>query len=193
MGTESHDTSRRTILKGSALGAGALLGAASLPSKAHAATPAATPNTIGAGPVEYFLKVDSATLPLYSYSFDATRRASEGRSTASRGTAGQIHFSAPMTKTSPLFMLNMVSGKVVKTATITGTTTETNQPFLKIELSEVVVSSYQSGGFDGEVPTDNGTLSYGKISFSYYTQEAAGGPPSAVSIAWDVRADKWTS
>jgi type VI protein secretion system component Hcp len=193
MGSESHDTSRRTILKGSALGAGALLGAAALPATAHAVTPA-KPSSVGSadGPDGYFLTVKSDTIELNSFSFGVARGASEGRATGKEGRPAQFHFTAPATVASPTLMLLTVSGQELPAVQFTAK--DANQvTFLKINLAEVLVSSYEMSGPSDDIPTDSGTLSYGKISYSYYPVTVAGGPGTPNTMTWNVRTDKWAT
>ena len=53
---------------------------------------------------------------------------------------------------------------------------DTPQVFLKIKLSDVLVSSFQTGGSaHGEIiPTDTFSLNYAKIEYSYGQQDAKG-------------------
>jgi type VI protein secretion system component Hcp len=191
MGSENHDASRRTILKGSALGAGALLGAAALPAAAHAA--AKPPEAVGeAGAGSYFMKFKSSTIELTSFSFGASRAASEGRATGKEAHPAELNFTAPSTAASPTLMLLTVSGKALPAVQLTAK--DANQvTFLKVDLAEVLVSSYHIGGPSDSIPLDSGVLSYGKISYSFYPVSVAGGPGTPTTMTWDVRADKWTS
>jgi type VI protein secretion system component Hcp len=195
--SETHDASRRTILKGSALGAGALLGAAALPGSAHAAA-AAKPANPAAGGAGYFLtlqdtfrKVDTETIQLSSFSFGASRGASDG-SAGSRGAEESVfHFSAPATIASPTLMLLTVSGREVPAVQLTAK--DANQvTFLKITLSEVIVSSYEVSGPADNIPTDSAVLSYGKIAYSYYPVNVDGKPGTPNSITWNVRTEKYS-
>jgi len=180
------------LLKGSALGAGALLGAAGLQSVAKAATPEVTAAAIGDGGAAYTLKIDSVTVPLSSFSFGVSRHASEGRAAGGQTSAGQIHITVPSTKLSPTLMLNTVSGKTLGSATITGTVDEGRETFLKVDLSEVFVSSYELESVAENTPTENITLSYGKISYSFSDQNEAGAWTTATSV-WNVRTAKFSS
>lgn len=197
MGRETHDTSRRTILKGSALGAGALIGAAALPASAKAAAPAALPEALGTpGPDSYFMKIKTTTIPLTSFSFGASRAASEGRAGRKAASPTQIHFHAPTTVSSPNLMRYMVVGQVlpaVQLSAVRGSGAikgEASVTFLKVDLSDVVVSSYEfSAPFD-DVPGDSGTLSYGKITYSYYPQNPDGQLGVPTTLVWDTRTDK---
>jgi type VI protein secretion system component Hcp len=59
-------------------------------------------------------------------------------------------------------------------------------PYLKITLSDVIVSSVQiSGG--GEVPMESVTFNYGKIEWEYTKQNIKGGAAGGKSTgSWDL-------
>ncbi len=59
--------------------------------------------------------------------------------------------------------------------------------YLKVKITDVVVSSIQMGGSNGEVPTETVTFSYGKIEFMYTPQDAEGGPGETESFGWDLK------
>ena len=61
-----------------------------------------------------------------------------------------------------------------------------------MELSDVLVSSYQSGGHSGGelIPTDQFSLNFAKITFEYYPQDAKGKLGSPEKAGWDLKANK---
>src|SRR5215204_4225548 len=66
------------------------------------------------------------------------------------------------------------------------------QVFLKIKLTDVLVSSYQTGGSaHGEVvPTDQISLNFAKIEFDYKMQTKTGALGPGAKAGWDVKANK---
>jgi type VI protein secretion system component Hcp len=191
MGTDRRDTSRRTILKGSALGAGAILGAAALPASARAAAPEKQPALPGAPGDSYFLKIKSGSIPLTSFSFGAARAATGGRTSAKEPSVGQIHFTAPSSIASPTLMLDTLEGRSLGNGTITATDNETGAQYVKIDLTDILVSSYEISGASDQAPEAVGALSYAKIEFSYYPFDAASGTlGTATTIRWDIRTEK---
>jgi len=63
--------------------------------------------------------------------------------------------------------------------------------YLKITLEDVMVSSYStSGSGGGEVPMENVTLAFGKITVEYFEQDNKGTMTSAGKAGWDVKANK---
>jgi type VI secretion system secreted protein Hcp len=63
--------------------------------------------------------------------------------------------------------------------------------YLKIELDDVMVSSYAtSGSGGGETPTENVSLNFGKITVEYFEQDNKGTMTSVGKAGWDVKANK---
>jgi type VI secretion system secreted protein Hcp len=96
-------------------------------------------------------------------------------STGGGGGAGKVsmqdfHFTMQVSKASPDLMLACATGKHFKEATLTARKAgERQQEFLKITLSDVLVSSYQTDGNtkdkDVPLPVDQIALNFAKIEF----------------------------
>ena len=196
---ERAETSRRSVLKGSALGAGALFGAAGLTATARAATGAA-PATPGE-PVgdQYFLKIDGITgdvtqkglegfVKIEDFRLGASRVATNGAA-AGKAKEAQLHFDAPSSIASPLLMLDVVNGKTLKSGAVF-VADANNNIFIKMDLVDVLVSSYEIIAVDQAQPTDQASLSFGKIKFAFYPQNADGFPGTPVTMQWDFRSNK---
>jgi type VI secretion system secreted protein Hcp len=200
------EASRRTVLKGSAIGAGALLTASGLAATARAAG-AATPKPAAAGAAQpepagdqYFLKLDGIPgestvkgyedwIEITDFSLGASRGAVNGSTSAKQPKEIQVHFEAPLSKASPLLMLSTFDGKPIKTGNLSVSDGRLNT-FLKIDFVDVVVSSYEVGSTETERPQDQASLSFGKIKFSYYGQTADGSVSKPITISWDLRSEK---
>ena len=194
---EPTGTSRRDVLKTGAVGMGALLGAMGMNGVASASPAAQAVGTAAGltGPVDYFLKLDGVAgesapdkhrneIQLLSFSWgvsNPTRAAANGRRTG-RPTISDFSFTSTTSKASPTLFADCVTGKNHSTAVITGFRSGGDQGalFLKITLSDVLVSSYQTSA-SSEVPTDSTALSFRKIEYSIYSQ--SGTPVTGV---WDV-------
>ena len=62
------------------------------------------------------------------------------------------------------------------------------QEFLKIKFTDLLVSSYQMGGSDGEVvPIDQCSLNYSKIEFEYKEQQTDGSLSGAIKAGYDLK------
>src|SRR4029453_7251051 len=66
------------------------------------------------------------------------------------------------------------------------------QPYMEYKLTDVLISSYQSGGAgEGGVPTESWSLHYAKIEMAY-TQIGTDGKPAGkgASVGWDLKENK---
>ena len=175
------ETSRRAVLKGSALGAGALFGAAGLTATARAATGAA-PRRPGE-PVgdQYFLKLDGIT-------GDVTREGSRGvhqarrlqrrvrrvrRPTAPPGKAkeAQVHFDAPsqhrLASADAERRERQARSRAAPSSSPTPTTTSSSRWISSTSSSAPTRSSPSTR----RSPDDQASLSFGKIKFAFYHAE----------------------
>lgn len=93
-------------------------------------------------------------------------------------------------KASPLLMLNCAKGTHIASAILyvrkAGTTPV---EYIKITLSEVMVTSVSTGGSGGEDRlTENISLNFAKFEFSYVPVNAKGTPQTAIEMKWDIAA-----
>jgi len=102
------------------------------------------------------------------------------------GGAGKVAiqdltFTMAYEKSSPKLMQATNSGKsfeeVILTVRKAGGDTAPRDPFLTIKMTDIVISSYQTGGSaaDDTVPIDTVSLNFGKIDFEYQQQDEEGG------------------
>jgi type VI secretion system secreted protein Hcp len=109
------------------------------------------------------------------------------------GGAGKVdmqdfHFTMRVNKASPTLMLNCASGKHIPKATLVCRKAGGNQEeFLKLNFSDILISSYQTGGSNGaDVPMDQISLNFAKVEYEYMTQDAKGKTGSPVKVGWDL-------
>ena len=100
-----------------------------------------------------------------------------------------ISFTKSVDKASPLLMMHCCSGKHIKDGMITVRKAgEKPLEYLKIKLTDVLISSVQEAGHGGEVLSESMTLNFSKFEAEYQMQgangAAEGGP---VPAGWDVR------
>jgi type VI secretion system secreted protein Hcp len=154
---------------------------------------------------DYFLKIDGIAgesadakhkdeIEVLSWSWGESQPAPSGAGTGA-GTGkvaiGDLHVSANLSKASPPLLLACASGKHFKDAVLTGRRGGGKQAeFLTFSLSDVLVSSYQTGGTTAEAPLDSISLSFSKIEIRYKQQSAKGGPGAEVRAGWDRKANK---
>jgi type VI secretion system secreted protein Hcp len=103
-----------------------------------------------------------------------------------------VHFASATTKASPLLARSCATGAHIKQATLTLRKSGQSQiEFIKIMLSDVLVSSYdQAGATEGNAPHDAFSLNFVKIEFDYFPQKASGGVDTPVVFSFDQRQQK---
>ena len=86
-------------------------------------------------------------------------------------------------------MLACANGEHIKDAVLSVRKAgKEQQDYLKITLSDLLVSSYQTGGSHGDVvPSDQIALNFSKIEFEYKEQKPDGTLGSAVKSGYDLK------
>lgn len=95
-------------------------------------------------------------------------------------------------KASPTLMLDCASGKHIPSGLITVRKAGENPvEYLKIKLTDILISGYQTAGHGSDLLTENVTLNFAKFEVEYQEQgadgKAKGGPDT---MGWDVKANK---
>ncbi|WP_152051599.1 Hcp family type VI secretion system effector [Tautonia marina] len=156
--------------------------------------------------VDYFLKLDGIDgesqddkhkneIEVQSWSWGETNSgdASHGAGMgAGKVSMQDFHFVMQVNKSSPKLMEACATGKHIKEATLTCRKAgETAQEYLKIKFSDLLVSSYQTGGSSGDViPVDQISLNFSKIEYEYKEQKPDGSLGGAVKAGYDLKANK---
>jgi type VI secretion system secreted protein Hcp len=136
------------------------------------------------------------TLEIESFSWGATNTGSAG--SGGGGGAGKvsfqdIHFTTRVNKASPLLMLACATGQHIKKAVLhVREAGGEQQEYYTMNFSDLLVSSYQSGGSAGgdALPVDQFSLNFSSIKFEYKPQKPDGSLDSAVSAGYDLKANK---
>ena len=158
---------------------------------------------------DYFLKIDGiegesqdskhkGEIEIQSFSFGATQTgsfAAGGGGGAGKVSMQDFHFTVPHNKASPKLMLACASGQHIKKAVLTVRKAgKEQQEYLKYTFSDVLVSSFQSGGGGGNVmPVDQISLNFAKIEHEYKEQKADGTLAGSVKAGWDLKQNKEAS
>jgi type VI secretion system secreted protein Hcp len=117
--------------------------------------------------------------------------------TASRGGGGgagkvsfqDFSFVMPVSRASPQLMLACASGKHIKEATLTARKPGKEAlEFLKITLSDIVVSGFEQGGstLAETLPSDQVSFNFEKIKYEYREQRPDGSTGDLTSASWDL-------
>lgn len=156
--------------------------------------------------VDYFLKIDGIEgeshdtkhkneIEISSFSFGANNSGSFA--TGGGGGSGKVqmqdfHFTMPLQKASPKLMVACSNGQHVKSATLTCRKAgKDQQEYLQINFTDLLISSFQSGGSGGEVlPSDQISFNFAKIEYVYKEQNADGTLGGTVKAGYDVKASK---
>jgi type VI secretion system secreted protein Hcp len=154
--------------------------------------------------VDYFLKIEGIKgestdkahkeeIDIESWSWGETNSGSHAG--GGGGGAGKVqmqdfHFVTKISKASPELFLACATGKHIKEATLVCRKAGGKQEeYLKLKFSDLLVSSYQTGGsaHSDVVPTDQVSLNFAKIEFSYAAQKKEGGLESPLVKKYDLK------
>src|SRR5262249_19139941 len=104
-----------------------------------------------------------------------------------RADLHDLHFTARTSSASPLLFISCASGTHAATAVLTARQAAVTQiEYLKITMTDVLISSYQSGGSSSDnLPLDQVSLNFAKIQFSYTPQISGGLPGTPITRGWD--------
>jgi type VI secretion system secreted protein Hcp len=156
--------------------------------------------------VDYFLKIEGIDgesqddkhkneIDLLSWQWGATQQGTS--SGGGGGGAGKVNmqdfnFVMMANKASPLLMKACATGQHVKKATLTCRKAGTDQQeYLKIVMSDLLISSYQTGGSGSDVvPVDQIAMNFAKIEFEYKPQKPDGSLDSPVKAGYDLKLNK---
>ena len=153
--------------------------------------------------VDYFLKIDGVDgessadghrgeIEIQSFSWGVSNGGSH--STGGGGGAGKVSmndfsFMKRIDKSSPLLMRALFEGRRIPKVVLSARKPGSKQDFLKVTLSDVLVSSFQTTG-GGDVPTDSLSLNFTKIEYAYTPTGADGAAQAALIATYDLKAAK---
>ena len=156
--------------------------------------------------IDYFMRIDGVSgesldskhkgeIEVESWSWGESNPAQPGG--GGGGAAGKVQmqdlvFTTRFSKASPQLILACASGKHFKDAVLTARKAgKGQQEFLTFSLSDVLVSTYQTGGAGGDVlPGDAVSLNFSKIQVEYKPQNPDGSLGSSIKAGWDVKQNK---
>lgn len=156
--------------------------------------------------VDYFLKVDGIDgestdskhkneIDIESWSWGETQSGSHaygGGGGAGKVSMQDFQFTMRVNKASPKLLLATANGQHIKQALLTCRKAgKDQQEYLKIKFSDLLISSFQTGGSNGEVvPVDTIALNFAKIEYEYYPQKADGTLDSKIPVWWSLKENK---
>jgi type VI secretion system secreted protein Hcp len=129
-------------------------------------------------------------IEVFSFSWGATQSgtlAAGGGGGTGKASFQDLHFTSTVHKGSPSLFLYCATGKHIKQATITlRKAAAQGFEFLKLTLSDVVVSSYQPAFSTEDTPSEEVSLNFAKIEFDYVLQSPDGSPGEVFPASFDV-------
>jgi type VI secretion system secreted protein Hcp len=157
--------------------------------------------------VDYFLKIDGiqgesldskhkGEIQLESFSWGEINPGtahSGGGGGAGKVQMQDLHFVMQINKASPKLMLACASGKHIKQAVLTARKAgKAQQEFLVFKFTDLLVSSYQTGGSQhAEVlPMDQVSFNFARIELEYRPQKADGSLDAPIKAGWDLKTNK---
>src|ERR1041385_97283 len=156
--------------------------------------------------VDYYLKIDGIPgestdskhkneIDIESWSWGETNDGTSaygGGGGAGKVSMQDFSFTMRVNKASPKLFLACATGDHIKEALLTCRKAgKEQQEYLKIKFSELLVSSYQTGGSNGDVvPVDQITFNFSKIEFNYAPQKSDGKLDSPVVHHYSTKENK---
>ena len=155
--------------------------------------------------VDMFLKLDGIKgeskdkshkeeIHIESFSWGLTQQGSFG--TGGGGGSGKVSVSDAnitknLDKSSPALIFHCASGKHIKEGLVTFRKAgEKPLEYLKIKLTDILVSSVQhSGHGGGDVLMESLSLNFAKFPVEYFEQKPDGSGSSAGNASWDMKAN----
>jgi type VI secretion system secreted protein Hcp len=154
--------------------------------------------------VDYFLKIETIPgeskdtkhkdeIDLESFSWGATQGgsfAAGGGGGAGKVSMQDFHFVMKMNKSSPKLLLACANGEHIKKAVLVCRKAgKDQQEYLKVVMSDILVSSYQSGGSShgDPLPTEQISLNFAKIEMEYKEQKDDGTLGGTTKAGYDLK------
>jgi type VI secretion system secreted protein Hcp len=126
----------------------------------------------------------------FSIATKADRSGPGGGTVDGKCNHGDFSFAKYLDAATDDLLMNVWFGKHIDTVTFTAHRAAggTKVEYLKIEMKGVVVSSYSISGGEGDLPTENVSLSYEELTYTYTdsdpeTGKAKGAQPANVKLS----------
>ena len=134
-------------------------------------------------------------IDVMSYSWGVTQAGTIVGGGGGEGKAqfSDFSFTTTTSKASPALFLACASGTHIKDATIAVRKAggKTPEDYLILKMTDVLISSYQTGGSSGQDrPTESISMAFAKVEFSYRPQNDKGQLEPAITVGWDLKANK---
>lgn len=137
-------------------------------------------------------------IELLSWSWGATQAGSAARGGgmgSGKVEMQDLTFTKNIDKSTPKLILFCAKGEhIPKAALVMRKAGGDQKEYLKINLDDVLISSFQTSGANGgDTPVESVSINFGKISFEYFEQDNKGTMTSAGKATYDLKANKATA
>jgi type VI secretion system secreted protein Hcp len=157
--------------------------------------------------VDFYLKLDGidgesadhkhkGSIDIESFSWGVTQMGAHGAGGgggAGKASFNDFHFTMKVNKATPKLMLACATGEHIKKAVLIARKAgKDQQEYMKVTMSDILVSSYQTGGSEGSntLPSDQISINFAKIEVEYKEQKADGTLGGSIKAGYDVKANK---
>lgn len=154
--------------------------------------------------VDYFLKIDGIMgesqdhkhkdeIDLLSFSWGETQtgtHAGGGGGGGGKVSMQDFHFVMKTNKASPKLLLACANGEHIPKAIFTCRKAgKEQQEFMKMTFSDLLVSSFQTGGSSSgdEIPLDQISINYAKVEYEYRQQNKDGTLGGPIKAGYDLK------
>ncbi len=154
--------------------------------------------------VDYFLKIQGiegesmdakhkGEIDLLSFSWGESQtgtHAAGGGGGAGKVSMQDFHFVMKSNKASPKLLLACATGEhIPKAVLVCRKAGKEQQEFMKFTFSDMLVSSYQTGGSStgDEIPLDQISLNYSKVEYEYREQAQDGTLKGPIKAGYDLK------
>lgn len=155
--------------------------------------------------IDYFMKIDGipgesqdskhkGEIDVQSWSWGLSNSgAAGGGGGAGKVSFQDLHFVTNLSKASPKLLEGCAAGTHFKQGVLAARKAgKAQQEFFTITMSDLLVTSYQTGGSAQTqiLPVDQVSLNFSKVVVEYKEQKADGTLGGSIKAGWDIKANK---
>lgn len=127
-------------------------------------------------------------LDSWSWGIHQSAAAGGGGGGAGKASFSDLSIMCASSKASPVLALRCASGQHIKDAhlTVAKRVRGREETYLTIQLSDVLITSFEPSSDGGSSATESLSLNFTKIEYKYYSREADGSVKTTV-FTWDLK------